>query len=77
MTDRKTGAKILSGVVDPESQGSEVIGGVSTTRITGTIPPEIAKIMDPAAKKSSRLTVWTSEDGWHRAVQTLVDPGPG
>jgi hypothetical protein len=70
-------AKILSGVADPESQGSEVIGGVSTTRITGTIPPEIAKIMDPAANKSSRSTVWISEDGSHRAVQTLVNLGPG
>jgi len=55
-------SQILSGAVDPESRGSEVIGGVSTTRITGTIPPEIAKIMDPAAKKPSRSTVWITDE---------------
>jgi hypothetical protein len=70
-------AKLLSGVTNLQSQGSEVIDGVPTTRITGTISPETAKILDPDARKSSPATVWIAQDGSHHLVQARVDLGGG
>ena len=70
-------AKILSGVTNLQSQGTEVIDGVPTTKIAGTIPPETVKIVDPAARNSKPATVWIAQDGSHRLVQAKVDLGSG
>ncbi|BBX72818.1 LppX_LprAFG lipoprotein [Mycobacterium shinjukuense] len=70
-------AKMLSGVTNLQSQSSEVIDGVPTTKITGTIPTEAVKILDPGARKSRPATVWIAADGSHRLVRASVDLGSG
>jgi uncharacterized lipoprotein YbaY len=70
-------AKILSGITNLQRQGSEVIDGIPTTRITGIIPPETVKILDPGLRKSSPATAWIAEDGSHRLVQARMELGPG
>ena len=70
-------AKMLSGVTNLQSQGSEVVDGVPTTKITGTIPPDTVKMLDPAARQSRPATAWISQDDSHRLVQARVDLGPG
>jgi hypothetical protein len=70
-------AKILSGVTNLQSQGSEVINGVPTTKLTGTLPADTVKIIDPGARQSRPATVWIASDGSHRLVQASVDLGSG
>jgi hypothetical protein len=70
-------AKILSGVTNVQSQGSEVINGIPTTKITGTLPTDTVKIIDPGARQSRPATVWIASDGSHRLVQASVDLGSG
>jgi hypothetical protein len=70
-------AKVLAGVTDVQSQGSEVINGIPTTKITGTLPTDTVKIVDPGARQSRPATVWIASDGSHRLVQASVDLGPG
>jgi len=70
-------AKMLSGVTNLQSQGTEVIDGISTSKITGTIPAGTAKIVDPSARSSRPATVWIAQDGSHRLVQASVDLGSG
>jgi hypothetical protein len=70
-------AKMLSGVTNLQPQGTEVIGGIPTTKITGTIPPDTVKMLDPAARNSRPATVWIAQDGSHRLVQASVDLGSG
>lgn len=70
-------AKMLSGVTNVQSQGPEVIDGVPTTRITGTLTPDTVKILVPDAKNSAPATLWIASDGSHRLVQARVDLGSG
>ncbi len=70
-------AKMLSGATNLQSQGSEVIDGIATTRITGNISAETAKMLNPDATKSAPATVWIAQDGSHRLVQAKVDLGGG
>lgn len=70
-------AKMLSGVTNLQSQGPEVIDGVPTTRITGTLPPDTVKILVPDARNSAPATVWIASDGSHRLVRASVDLGSG
>ncbi|HUO36560.1 MAG TPA: LppX_LprAFG lipoprotein [Mycobacterium sp.] len=70
-------AKLLSGVTNLQSQGAEVIDGVPTTRITGTLPTDTVKILDPGARQSRAATVWIASDGSHRLVRASVDLGSG
>lgn len=70
-------AKMLSGVTNVQSQGPEVIDGVPTTRITGTLPTDTVKILVPDARNSAPATVWIASDGSHRLVQARVDLGSG
>jgi hypothetical protein len=70
-------AKMLSGITNLQSQGSEVVDGIPTNRISGTISAETAKILDPDATKSAPTTVWIATDGSHRLVQAHVDFGSG
>ncbi|MCV7078490.1 LppX_LprAFG lipoprotein [Mycobacterium szulgai] len=70
-------AKMLSGVTNLQSQGSETIDGVPTTKISGTLPPDTVKILVPDAKNSAPATVWIASDGSHRLVQARVDLGSG
>jgi hypothetical protein len=69
--------KLLSGVTNLQSQGTEVIDGISTTKITGTIPTDSVKILDPGARNSRPATVWIAQDGSHRLVRASVDLGSG
>lgn len=70
-------AKLLSGVTNVQSQGSEVIDGVPTTKITGTLPTDTVKMLDPGARQSRPATVWIASDGSHRLVRASVDLGSG
>jgi len=70
-------AKLLSGVTNLQSQGPEVINGVPTTKITGTLPTDSVKIIDPGARQSRPSTMWIASDGSHRLVQASVDLGSG
>jgi hypothetical protein len=70
-------AKMLSGVNNLQSQGTEVIDGVPTTKITGTIAADTVKIVDPAARNSRPATMWIAQDGSHRLVQASVNLGSG
>jgi LppX_LprAFG lipoprotein len=70
-------AKMLSGITNLQSQGTEVIDGVPTTKITGTLPTETVKILDPGARQSRPVTGWIAADGSHRFVRTSVDLGSG
>jgi len=70
-------AKVLAGVTSVQSQGSEVINGIPTTKITGTLQTETVKIIDPGARQSRPATVWIASDGSHRLVQASVDLGSG
>jgi LppX_LprAFG lipoprotein len=70
-------AKLLSGVTDLHPQGSEVINGVPTDKISGTLPTDTVKIIDPGARQSRPATVWVASDGTHRLVQASVDLGSG
>lgn len=78
VVDPKKGmAEILAGITNLESGGSEVIDGIPTTRITGTIPTETVKVLDPGARKSSKATAWIATDGSHRLVRARIELGPG
>lgn len=70
-------AKLLSGVNNLQSQGTEVIDGVNTNKITGTLPTDTVKIIDPGARQSRPATVWIAQDGSHRLVRASVDLGSG
>lgn len=70
-------AKMLSGVTNLQAQGSEVIDGVNTDKITGTLPADTVKIIDPGARQSRPATVWIAQDGSHRLVRASVDLGSG
>jgi hypothetical protein len=70
-------AKLLSGINNLQSQGSEVIDGIPTTKITGTLPTETVKLLDPGARGSRPATVWIAADGSHRLVRASVDLGGG
>ncbi|MCV7005404.1 LppX_LprAFG lipoprotein [Mycobacterium gordonae] len=70
-------AKMLSGVTNLQAQGSEVIDGVNTSKISGTLPTETVKIIDPGARQSRPATVWIAQDGSHRLVRASVDLGSG
>jgi len=69
--------KLLSGVTNLQPQGTEVIDGISTTKITGTIPTDSVKVLDPGARNSRPATVWIAQDGSHRLVRSSVDLGSG
>ncbi|KAA1250533.1 LppX_LprAFG lipoprotein [Mycobacterium simiae] len=68
---------ILSGISNLQAQGSEVIDGVPTTKITGTLPTDTVKLLDPGARSSRPATVWVASDGSHRLVRATVDLGSG
>ncbi|CAM3176492.1 hypothetical protein BST27_22360 [Mycobacterium intermedium] len=70
-------AKLLSGVTNVQSQGPEVIDGIPTTKINGTLPTDTVKILDPGARQSRPATVWIASDGSHRLVRASVDLGSG
>ena len=70
-------AKLLSGVTNVQSQGTEVIDGVTTNKITGTLQTGTVKIIDPGARQSRPATVWIAQDGSHRLVRASVDLGSG
>ncbi len=70
-------AKLLNGVNNLQSQGTEVIDGVNTNKISGTLPAETVKIIDPGARQSRPATVWIAQDGSHRLVRASVDLGSG
>jgi hypothetical protein len=70
-------AKILSGVNNLQSQGTEVIDGVTTNKIAGTLQTETVKLIDPGARQSRPATVWIAQDGSHRLVRASVDLGSG
>ncbi|BBX97587.1 putative phthiocerol dimycocerosate transporter LppX [Mycobacterium lacus] len=69
--------KLLEGVTNLQSQGTEVIGGIATTKIAGTLPTDAVKILDPGARNPRPATVWIAQDGSHRLVKARVDLGPG
>lgn len=70
-------AKLLNGVNNLQSQGTEVIDGITTNKITGTLPADTVKIIDPGARQSRPATVWIAQDGSHRLVRASVDLGSG
>ncbi|BBX60135.1 putative phthiocerol dimycocerosate transporter LppX [Mycobacterium shottsii] len=69
--------KLLSGVANLQSQGNEVINGIQTSKITGTLPTDSVKILDPGARSPRPATVWIAQDGSHRLVRANVDLGSG
>lgn len=69
--------KVLSGVTNLQSQGTEVVDGINTNKITGTLPTDTVKIVDPGARQSRPATVWIAQDGSHRLVRASVDLGSG
>lgn len=69
--------QLLSGVTNLQAQGTEVIDGISTTKITGTIPASSVKMLDPGAKSASPATVWIAQDGSHHLVRASIDLGSG
>lgn len=76
--DPTTGmTQLLSGVTNLQAQGTEVIDGISTTKITGTIPASSVKMLDPKAKGSKSATVWIAQDGSHHLVRASIDLGSG
>lgn len=78
VVDPKKGmAEILAGITNLQSRGSEVVDGIPTTRITGTIPTETVKVLDPGARKPSEATAWIAADGSHRLVRARMELGPG
>lgn len=70
-------AKLLSGVTNLQSQGNEVIDGINTNKISGTLPTETVKSFDPGARQSRPATVWIAQDGSHRLVRASADLGSG
>ena len=70
-------AKILSSITNLQSQGTEVIDGISTTKITGTLPTDTVKILDPGARQPRPMTGWIAADGSHHLVRASVDLGSG
>jgi LppX_LprAFG lipoprotein len=70
-------AKLLTGFTNLQPQGSEVIGGVPTDKISGTLTTDTVKIVDPGARQSRPGIVWIASDGSHRLVQSSVDLGSG
>ncbi len=70
-------AKMLSGVTNLQAQGTEVIDGINTNKINGTLPADTVKIIDPGARQSRPATVWIAQDGSHRLVRASVDLGSG
>jgi lipoprotein LprG len=68
---------LLSGVTNLQSQGAEVIDGIPAIKITGTIPTNSVKILDPGAKSSRPATVWIAQDGSHHLIQAGVGLGSG
>ncbi|WP_134427244.1 LppX_LprAFG lipoprotein [Mycobacterium ulcerans] len=69
--------KLLSGVNNLQSQGNEVINGIQTSKITGTLPTDSVKILDPGERSPRPATVWIAQDGSHRLVRANVDLGSG
>ncbi|CAM4397242.1 Putative lipoprotein LppX precursor [Mycobacterium basiliense] len=69
--------KLLSGVTNLQAQGSEVIDGIPTKKISGTLPTDSVKILDPGARSPRPATVWIAQDGSHRLVRADVDLGSG
>ncbi|WP_437339941.1 LppX_LprAFG lipoprotein [Mycobacterium asiaticum] len=70
-------AKMLSGVTNLQAQGTEVIDGINTNKITGTLPTDAVKSIDPGARQPRPATVWIAQDGSHRLVRASVDLGSG
>ncbi|ADG97807.1 protein of unknown function DUF1396 [Segniliparus rotundus DSM 44985] len=70
-------AKILASIVDPQAGGSETIDGTATTKVTGSVPVDAAKIMLPQANGPKKITVWIKPDGDHQVVRSLVEVSPG
>lgn len=69
--------KLLSGVTNLQSQGNEVIDGINTHKISGTLPTDSVKTLDPNAKNPRPATVWIAQDGSNRLVRSTVDLGGG
>lgn len=69
--------KMLSGITSLQSQGSEVIDGLSTIKVTGTLPTETVKLLDPGARRPRSATVWIAADGSHHLVRANIDLGSG
>ncbi len=70
-------SKLLSGITNLQSQGTEVIDGIPTTKITGTIPTEYVKVLDPGARNPRPAAVWIAADGTHHLIQANIDLGHG
>ncbi|ORB86275.1 hypothetical protein B1987_23695 [Mycobacterium kansasii] len=70
-------AKVLSGITNLQSQGSEVIDGIPTAKISGTVPTDTVKMLDPGARQPRPATVWIASDGSHRLVRATIDIGSG
>ena len=70
-------AKMLSGVTNLRSDGTEVIDGVPTNQITGMLSTDTVKMLDPGARQPRPATVWIANDGSHRLVRAQVDLGSG
>ncbi len=70
-------SELLSGITNLKSQGTEVIDGIPTTKISATIPADSIKLIDPGARSSKPATVWIAEDGSHHLMQAIVEFGGG
>jgi LppX_LprAFG lipoprotein len=69
--------KLLGGVTNLQSQGTEVIDGINTNKTSGTLPTDSVKTLDPGARSPRPATVWIANDGSRRLVRANVDLGGG
>jgi hypothetical protein len=66
-------SELLDGITNLKSQGTEVIDGVPTTKISATIPTASVKLLDPGARSPKPVTVWIADDGSNHVIQANVD----
>jgi hypothetical protein len=67
---------ILESIEAPQPAGSEVIGGVDTTKVTGTMPADQAQDLLQEASGPADFTVWIRKNGDPVLVRTAIGLSP-
>jgi lipoprotein LprG len=68
--------KILESVTDATFAGSEIINGIDTTKVTGTIPTDQARNILPEASAPAEFTAWIRKPGDPVLVRTTASFNP-
>lgn len=68
--------KVLAGVQEPKTEGTEDVGGTPTYRVTGTVPKDALAGLVPGVSSDAKATIWLRQDGGHLPVKaSLGYPG--